>query len=78
MKLWQGDLSKTNEKAAQALADPLQYDNLFPELQAALKAEKALSGERGRLLPANTYPDVTPNWERDILAETGSNLLPFS
>ena len=40
LKLWQADLSKTNEKAAEALADPLQYENLFPELQIALKAEK--------------------------------------
>lgn len=40
LKLWQADLSKTNAKAAEALADPLQYDNLFPELQLALKAEK--------------------------------------
>ena len=40
LKLWQADLSKTNEKAAEALADPLQYENLFPELQLALKAEK--------------------------------------
>lgn len=40
LQLWQADLSRTNEKAAEALADPMQYDNLFPELQLALKAEK--------------------------------------
>ena len=46
MKLWQADLSKTNKKAAEALADPLEYDNLFPELQLALKAEKVQSEEK--------------------------------
>ena len=38
--LWKEDLKKTNEKAAEALADPMQYGNLFPELQLAMKAEK--------------------------------------
>ena len=26
--------------------------------------------ERSTLLPAGSYPEVTPNWERDVLAET--------
>lgn len=29
-----------------------------------------LEKERSTLLPAGSYPEVTPNWERDVLAET--------
>lgn len=38
--LWREDLRKINPKAAEALADPAQYSNLFPNLDLALQAEK--------------------------------------
>lgn len=57
--LWKEDLSKTNPKAAQALADPTQYENLFPEFQQALRAEEALKFERATLVPASSYPSTT-------------------
>ena len=37
--LWREDLSKINAKAAESLADPEQYPNLFPNLDLALHAE---------------------------------------
>ena len=40
MKLWKEDLGKVNKKAADSLADPSEYENLFPEFQEALQAEK--------------------------------------
>ena len=40
VKLWKEDLKKINKKAADSLADPLEYENLFPEFQEALQAEK--------------------------------------
>ncbi len=40
VKLWREDLGKVNQKAAEALADPAQYANLFPNMQTALKAEQ--------------------------------------
>lgn len=40
MGLWKEDLAKTNKKAANSLADPTEYENLFPEFQEALKAEQ--------------------------------------
>ena len=43
VKLWKDDLSQTNKKAADSLADPTQYENLFPDLQEAIKAEKVSS-----------------------------------
>lgn len=40
VKLWKEDLAKVNKKAADALADPSEYENLFPEFQEALQAEQ--------------------------------------
>jgi coatomer subunit beta' len=37
LELWKADLKTINEKAADALADPEKYPNLFPDLQWALK-----------------------------------------
>lgn len=56
--LWREDLAKTNRKAAQSLADPMQYENLFPELKQALEAEEALKGEREVLQPAANFTSV--------------------
>lgn len=39
VKLWREDLAKINAKAAESLADPAQYPNLFPNLDLALHAE---------------------------------------
>jgi coatomer subunit beta' len=36
-KIWKKDLEKQNAKAAEALADPAEYPNLFPNLEWALK-----------------------------------------
>ena len=32
---WKEDLAKLNPRAAEALADPSEYPNLFPELQVS-------------------------------------------
>ena len=40
VKQWRVDLGKSNKKAADSLADPSEYENLFPEFQEALQAEK--------------------------------------
>lgn len=38
--MWKEDLAKVNKKAADSLADPSEYENLFPEFQEALQAEQ--------------------------------------
>ena len=38
--LWREDLASINAKAAESLADPVQYPNLFPNLDLALHAEQ--------------------------------------
>lgn len=42
VQLWRAELAKVNEKAGQSLADPDQYENLFPTLQELLKTEQFL------------------------------------
>ncbi|XP_035536154.1 coatomer subunit beta'-like [Morone saxatilis] len=72
VKLWKESLSKVNQKAADALADPIQYSNLFPGLQQALLAEQYLKETHVRVRPAAEYPLIMPNEDRNILEESAS------
>ena len=60
--LWKEKLAATNQKAAQSLADPAEYENLFPGLQEAVRAEQLLKTERSRLLPASAFLSVTVSY----------------
>lgn len=68
VQLWRNELAKINEKAGQSLADPEQYENLFPGLHDALKTEQYLSREK-RTLPATMAPQTPLNIERRALNE---------
>ncbi|KAK9520498.1 hypothetical protein VZT92_020380 [Zoarces viviparus] len=70
VKLWKESLSKVNQKAADALADPSQYSNLFPGLQQALLAEGYLKETHVGVRPAAEYPLVMPNEDRNVLEES--------
>ncbi|KAK1168440.1 coatomer subunit beta'-like [Acipenser oxyrinchus oxyrinchus] len=70
VKLWRESLSKVNQKAAESLADPTEYGNLFPGLKEAFVAEQFIKETRlGKLRPAAEYPLVTMNEERNVLEE---------
>uniref|UniRef100_A0A8B9H8A3 Coatomer subunit beta' n=1 Tax=Astyanax mexicanus TaxID=7994 RepID=A0A8B9H8A3_ASTMX len=70
VKLWRESLSKVNQKAAESLADPTEYENLFPGLKEAFVAEHFLRETcLGKTRPATDYPLVTPNEERNVLEE---------
>lgn len=66
--LWRNELAKINEKAGQSLADPEQYENLFPGLHDALKTEQFLAQQK-QTLPANAAPMVPLNIERRALGD---------
>ncbi|XP_004562861.2 coatomer subunit beta' isoform X1 [Maylandia zebra] len=70
VKLWKESLSKVNQKAADALADPSQYTNLFSGFQQALLAEQYLKETHVGVRPASEYPLITPNEERSLLEES--------
>lgn len=60
VKLWRESLSKVNQKAAESLADPTEYENLFPGLREAFVAEHYLRETcLGQTRPATDYPLVT-------------------
>lgn len=59
VRLWKESLSKVNKKAADALADPAEYSNLFPEIQQALLAEQYLKETHVRVRASAEYPLVT-------------------
>ncbi|NXU50188.1 COPB2 protein, partial [Turnix velox] len=69
VKLWRENLSKVNQKAAESLADPTEYENLFPGLKEAFVAEEYAKESLADLRPAREYPLVTPNEERNLLEE---------
>ena len=55
LQKWKTDLKSINEKAAEALADPEKYPNLFPDLEWALKIEKMFLEGREKFVPATDY-----------------------
>lgn len=59
MKLWRENLSKVNQKAAESLADPTEYENLFPGLKEAFVVEEWVKETHVDLWPAKQYPLVT-------------------
>ncbi|XP_022235734.1 coatomer subunit beta'-like [Limulus polyphemus] len=69
VKLWKAGVMKSNEKTAQALADPEEYENLFPGLQEAIKAEIYLKKESGNLSPAANYLTHPMTHERNVVSE---------
>ena len=68
LELWKADLRTINEKAADALADPAKYPNLFPDLEWALQVEGIFLAGRDSHVPANTYPTAKAELEMDLIA----------
>ena len=58
ISLWKDSLPKVSEKAAQSLADPINYENLFPDYQDTLKFEQFIIQERGLTIPAKEFPNL--------------------
>ncbi|XP_047316950.1 coatomer subunit beta'-2 [Impatiens glandulifera] len=53
--IWRKDLNKINPKAAESLADPEEYPNLFEDWQVALEVELKAAETRGTYPPAGEY-----------------------
>ena len=65
VKLWQDDLKMVNPKAAEALSDPEEYPNLFPDFELAMIAEQTVM--RGQILPAQLYPKYEHALSHDLI-----------
>ncbi|KAG5523403.1 hypothetical protein RHGRI_035270 [Rhododendron griersonianum] len=57
--IWRKDLNKVNPKAAESLADPEEYPNLFEDWQVALAVESKVAETRGTYPPAEEYVKYT-------------------
>ncbi|XP_042049363.1 coatomer subunit beta'-1-like [Salvia splendens] len=55
VSLWRKDLSKINQKAAESLADPEEYPNMFDDWQIAFAVEAKAAETRGKYPPASEY-----------------------
>jgi len=64
---WKESLKAVNPKAADAIADPLDYPNLFDGLEHAMKAEEWLQGHQLQQAPASIYPEHMLDNESDLI-----------
>ncbi|KAJ7569395.1 hypothetical protein O6H91_01G111000 [Diphasiastrum complanatum] len=72
--LWRNDLKKINQKAAESLADPEEYPNLFPDWEWALKEESRTKELRGTYFRAKDYLSYKGSHVDSIQELRGINL----
>lgn len=72
VKLWREDVKKVNTKAAESLADPAQYPNLFQGYDSALQIEEQLKAKRNELLPAELFPEHENDTKVDLVEQLSS------
>jgi len=68
VKLWRANLQQINERAAESLADPLEYSNLFPDLALALKAEEYFKKNQ-KPISSTSYLETKEDIDRDLIEE---------
>uniref|UniRef100_A0A0D6QYI2 Coatomer subunit beta' n=1 Tax=Araucaria cunninghamii TaxID=56994 RepID=A0A0D6QYI2_ARACU len=69
VSIWRNDLKKVNQKAAESLADPEEYPNMFEDWHLALAAEEKLRRSRNGYPPAEDYINYMGMANTDILEE---------
>lgn len=55
INLWKARISEKNAKSAQALADPTEYENLFPDFAESLRLEEELDAQPTKRAKARDY-----------------------
>ncbi|KAF8940248.1 hypothetical protein BGZ58_007259 [Dissophora ornata] len=81
MKLWKESLVAAGRtKTADALADPTEYEDMFPDLQYGLQAEEAVKAAKAVPVPAAAYVQWKEISHRDIIADikSGQGLVGVS
>jgi coatomer subunit beta' len=69
VSIWRNDLSKVNQKAAESLADPEDYPNLFEDWHLALDVESKLRSSRNDYPPAEDYLKYVGKMNVDLIEE---------
>lgn len=67
LEIWKADLKTVNEKAAEALADPSKYPNLFPDLDIAVKVEQIFLAARDNYVSASSYPNAKRDLDLNLI-----------
>ena len=75
--IWRADLAKVNEAAANALADPMEYENLFPDIRLALEAEAWMAANSSDASSVD-YAARIGDLARDIIAEARNGAFSHS
>ena len=69
LKRWKEALAKSNPKAAEALADPNDFPNLFPDIAPALAAEKLVFEEYKTAVESAEYEEYKDFLARNLIQE---------
>lgn len=72
VKLWREDVKTINAKAAESLADPAEYPNLFQGYDSALQIEEQLKAKRSELLPAELFLEHENDTKVDLIEQLSS------
>lgn len=69
LRKWKDELKVVSLAASEALADPEQHDDLFPDWTYALEVEGILRHQYQQPLTAESYPAVKNDLYRDLVQE---------
>ncbi|KAF9962993.1 hypothetical protein BGZ65_006766 [Modicella reniformis] len=73
LQLWKKSLvAAKKEKTAETLADPTEYEDMFPNLRYSLSAEEAIKESRVDIVPATAYYQWRESLDRDIISDIKS------
>lgn len=76
MGLWKESLKNSRPKAAEALADPAEYPNLFEDIGVALQVERIFKERRGTPVPAGMWPQAKDTLDLDLIALVKAQGIP--
>nr|GMD37285.1 coatomer subunit beta'-2 isoform X1 [Ipomoea batatas] len=66
VEIWKKDLNKINQKAAEALADPKEYPNLFEDWQVALAVESSVAETRSTINLVEAFRNMRMDEEQPL------------
>jgi len=71
VKEWKADLAAINPKAAEALADPAEYPNMFPGLEEAIASEASAAATQAAVgrLPAVRFAELAQGGGESLAAQ---------
>lgn len=77
LKIWKEDLKQVSIRAADSLADPESFPDLFPDLPAGVAIEEYLTMQAKQFasMPSTAYPQVQNQLARELVQEYNDGSL---